>query len=366
MNIDEFCAQFGSNARNINDVMRQWQLEELDGLLRTLEDQHDQLIGSAVIVGDALHGGTLLDQIPRELKEAFANLMHEKADSYEQMRQILLHNVRADNGGFLSFDDRHVLGFISKLKGQIGENLFQHHVGSAAALAESGIQEGWDIAVKQADGLHQYVQVKLYDNPYGVIRHMLKVQQKVMDEKLLGVNHEVVKHVYFAVPEDIKDDVLRLAEKHPGLSSMMYDKSIPISSHGAADIVREGMSNVGPDQLGHFFHELLGGAIAAGSLHAIVNGFLWYNGSKEFSAAFASAAASTAISTTGIGMGLLAETLCHVTMLSGAVGIGSRLLLGRLARSRWSFAEFLEKSIAGAEARTVAVRQMFAPEPEIA
>ena len=102
---------------------------------------------------------------------------------------------------------------------------------------------------------------------------------------------------------------------------------------------------MGPDQLEHFFDELLGGAVAAGSLHALVNGFLWYKGSKEFSAAFASTAASTTLSTAGIGVGLIADTLCHAAVLSGAVGIGSRIFLSRLANSRWDFATFMEESI---------------------
>jgi len=116
------------------------------------------------------------------------------------------------------------------------------------------------------------------------------------------------------------------------------------------------MSNIGPDQLNHFFGELLCGAVAAGSLHAVVNGFLWYKGSKEFSAAFAGATASTAISTTGVGMGLAAEMLGHTVMLSSAVGIGTRLLLGRMARSRWNFAEFLERSISETDSRLAALQ----------
>lgn len=366
MNIDEFCAQYGDNARDIKDVMRSWQLEQLDGLLLTLGHQHDQLIAGSVIVGDALHGGTLLDQIPPELKAAFSNLMHEKADTYESMRQILLDHVQDDHGGFLSFDDRHVVGFISKLKGQIGENLFQQHVGGAAVLAESGSQEGWDVAVKQAEGLHEYIQVKLYDEPGGVIRHMLKVQQKVIEHQLTGIDHETVQHVYFAVPENIKSEVVRLAEKHDGLSDMIYEKSIPIDAHSAAGFVEEGMSNVGADQLSHFFDELLCGAVVAGSLHAVVNGFLWYKKSKEFSAAFADATASTAISSTGIGLGLLTETLCQGVMLSSAVGIGSRVLLGRIARSRWNFADFLDDSIAEADAQITTLRQLCAPLPATA
>lgn len=351
MRIDEFCIQHGGNTRNIRDVVRHWQLDEADAHLRTLSDQHEQFIGSAVIAGDALYGGTLLDQIPHEVKDAFAGLFREKAASYGEMRRILLDRLRSEHGNFLSFDDRHVVGFISKLKGQIGENLFQQHVGSAAKLARSGIQEGWDVAVQRADGLREYVQVKLYDQPYGVVRHMLKVQEKVINGELRGVDREVVGRVFFAVPADIREDVQRLAEKHDGLADMIYDKSIPIGSRDAADLVTEGMSNVGPDQLSHFFDELLRGAIAAGSLHAIVNGFLWYKGSKEFSAAFADTVANTAISTTGIGLGLLAETLCHTTLLSGAIGISSRLFIGRMARSRWNFAEFLAESIAETETR---------------
>ncbi len=345
MKIEDFCARFGSNSRNINEVTRQWQIDELDELLRTLSDEHGQLIDSAVIVGDALHGDGMLDQIPRGLHDAFFSLMKEKADTYEKMRQILRGNIQSSDGGFLSFDNPHVRGFISKIKGQIGENTFQRHVGTAAELAHSGSQEGWDVAVKQADGLHEYVQVKLYTDPHKVVAHMLKVQQKVLDGRLTGVDNEMIHRVYFAVPEDISEQVHRLADTHPGLSDMLYEKNIPISAHGAADFVTEGMSNVGPDELSHFFHELLGGAVAAGSLHAIVNGFLWYKGAKEFSDAFASAAASTTISAAGIGMGLVAETFFHTAMLSSGFGIGTRFFLGRVARSRWNFAEFLEESI---------------------
>ncbi len=351
MKIDEFCAHHGANVRNVNDVLRRWELTELDGSLRTLQDQHDQFIGTAVIVGDALHGDGMLDQIPRELKNAFTNLMQEKADSYNEMRRILVEHIRDENGRYLSLDSRQVVGFISKIKGQIGENLFQHHVGHGALLAKSAVQEGWDVSVPHADGL-QYVQVKLYSDAHGVVHHMLNVHEKVQAGSIMGVDGEPVKHIFFAVPEDIKGDLHRIvAEHHPDLQSMIHETSVPIDAHSGASIVREGMCNVGPHQLCHFFRQLLGGAVVAGSLHAAVNGFLWYKGAKEFSEAFASTLASTAISTTGIGIGLVVESFYHTAMLSSVVGIGSRVFLGRMARSRWNFAEFLEKTIAVDEAR---------------
>ena len=357
MNIETFRAQYGGNAHNIKEVMRQWQLIEIDGLLRTLRDQHDQLIGSAVIAADALHGDGMLDQIPSELRAAFVNLMHERADTYEEMRHVLLRTIQSNDGGFLSFDDNHVRGLINKLKGQIGENVFQQHVGSAAELAHSGSQEAWDVAVKQADGAYEYVQVKLYADPRDVVSHMIKVQEKVAHGWIDGCAGDTVHQIDFAVPADIAHRVNELKQHYAQLDSM-HVLTIPIDAHGAADFVKEGMSNVGPEQLGHFFHELLGGAVAAGSLHAIVNGFLWYKGSKEFSSAFAAAAASTTISTAGIGMGLFAETLCHTAILSGAVGIGGRVLLSRLARSRWNFAEFLQDSIAESKLRIASLRQL--------
>lgn len=201
MQIDEFCARYGENPRKIADILREWQLTELDTLLRTLDDQHDQLIGSAVIAGDALYGDGILDQIPQDLRDAFTNLMGEKADTYKKMRHILRSKIQSTSGGYLPFDDDHVRGFISKLQGQVGENIFQRHVGSAAELAESGSQEAWDVVVKHADGVNEYVQVKLYGDPQKVVHHMIEVQEKVANGLIEGCNHETVQQIDFAVTQ---------------------------------------------------------------------------------------------------------------------------------------------------------------------
>ncbi len=324
-------------------IVRQWQFEELNGLLESACLQHEDIAGGAVIMGDAIHGHSLLDQIPHELKSAFKELMGEKADTPKEMQHILLKHISAPAGGFRALDDRHVVGFVNKLKGQIGENQFRQHVGTAAALAPSKIQEAWDVSFDH-DGVRDYIQVKLHGNAHGVVRHMVKVHEKVL-HGLDGLHGEQVNHVYFAVPADIHDEVQRLVEHHDLSHVSVYHQTIPICPRGAADIVNEGMCNVGPDQLSHFFNELLCGALAAGSLHAVVNGFLWYKGSKEIAAAIAETVASTGISTVGIGVGLIAETLCHATAVSTGIGLCSRIFLGRVARSRWDFADFLEKSI---------------------
>ncbi len=194
----------------------------------------------------------------RALRDAFANLMHDKANSYGQMRQILLDHIRAGDGGFMALDDPRVVGFISKLKGQIGENVFTYHVGGAAALAESGSQEAWDVAVRQANGAFEYVQVKLYASPSDVVRQMLKVQDKIVNGCIHGCAGETVRQIDFAVPADIADRVNVLKDHFPQLDSL-HVLTIPINADHAASIVKEGMNNVGPEQLSHFFHELLGG-----------------------------------------------------------------------------------------------------------
>ena len=70
-------------------------------------------------------------------------------------------------------------GFISYIKGRIGENMFRQHVGHGATLTYSVIQEGWDVAVPHTDGV-QYIQIKLYSDPHGVVRHMLEVHRKML------------------------------------------------------------------------------------------------------------------------------------------------------------------------------------------
>lgn len=364
MKIEEFCSLYGEAVRDINSVTQDWHVTELQELVETACTHGRQggslhgAVGDAVVVGDALRGGTLLDQIPPPVQEAFASLMGVKPSNVPEMRSLLLSHLQTERGGFRSFSDPSVIGFVSKLKGQIGENLFTEHVGTAARLAASGSQEGWDVAVRQSDGAFQYVQVKLYESASGVVRHMQEVQQKVLSGALGGVDGEPVSKVFFAVPDDIRDDVVRLAAKHDGLADMVYDKSIPISARNAGSLVTEGMSNVGPDQLKHFFGQLLCGAVAAGTLHAVVNGFLWHKESKELSSAIADTVTDTFVSTAGIGIGLIAESLIQTTLMSGAIGIGARMFISRVTRSRWSFAEFLQKSLAETEAQIALLQQV--------
>jgi hypothetical protein len=362
MTIDEFCRLHSGFVRDIASVMQDWHIAEIDGLLdaackvggpaaaeTSVVEALRGAAGDAVIVGDALRGGALVDQIPKAVQDAFVNLMGHKADSLSEMRQVLLSHLKGADGSFRSFDDRAVMGFISKLKGQIGENLFRDHVGHAASLATSGSQEGWDVAVQHADGAYHYVQVKLYGSASGVVRHMLDVQQKALDGMLTGKGGEAVNKVFFAVPHDIRPDVLRLAGRHDGLAEMVYEKGVPISAKDASGLVTEGMASVGPERLTHFFSELLCGAVAAGALHAAVNGFLMYKESKELSAAVADTITDTLVSSAGIGIGLLAESLIHSALMSSAVGIGTRFFIGRVTRSRWDFAEFLENSLTETE-----------------
>jgi hypothetical protein len=352
MKIDEFCSVYGQDVRPIDAVCQQWTVCEIDRLLETLD--HD-FVGETVVIGDALHGDGIRDQIPKELHDAFVGLMNEKADNYGEMRKILANQIRDSDGTFLSLDDRRPLGFISKLKGQIGENEFRRHAGAAAQLAKSGSQEAWDVVITQPDGGHEYVQVKLYTNPNQVIAQMQEVHEKVAAGLIEGVDGETVEHINFAIPENIANEVQqRITDRFPELADIKLH-TIPLSAKGAAGFVEEGLNNVGPEQLEHLFNELLGGLLVAGSLHVLVNGFLWYKGAKEFSTAFEDVMANTALSAAGIGIGLLAETLTSAVPAAAVVAIGGRAVLSRFARSRWDFADFLEESIASSESQLAAL-----------
>jgi hypothetical protein len=355
MKIDEFCSAYGQNVRPIDVVCQQWTVCEIDRLLEKLD--HD-FVGETVVFGDALHGDGIRDQIPKELHDAFVGLMNEKANTYGEMRKILAQRIRDTDGSFLSLEDRRPLGFISKLKGQIGENEFRRHAGAVAQLAKSGSQEAWDVVVTQPDGAHEYVQVKLYANPNKVIAHMQAVQEKVAAGLIEGVDGETVEQINFAIPENIANEVhQRIADRFPELADIKLH-TIPLSAKAAAGFVEEGLNNVGPEQLEHLFDELIGGMIVAGSLHALVNGFLWYKGAKEFTTAFEDVIANTALSAAGIGIGLLAETLTSAVPVAAVVAIGGRAVVSRFARSRWNFADFLEESIESSESQVTALLKL--------
>ena len=354
MNIDEFCDRYGADVRQIESVADQWQATEIDSLLSKLEGD---VVGNATIVGDALYGDGLRDQIPVDLKDAFLKLMGHKAATYREMRQILSDKIHNSDGGFLSFDDRHVVGFANKLKGQIGENTFVKTVGSAAKLATSGSQEGWDVSIAETDGTHRYVQVKLYASHSAVVSKMREVHDKVANGLIEGCDGQAVTRIDFAVPEEIADRVRGLALKYPELEGIhLYE--IPKNAAEAAGIVEEGLAYVGPEQLSHLFDELLHGVVVGASLHALANGFLWYKGSKDFATAFADIAANTSLTTIGFGLGLAAEVMFDATMSASVLGIGGRIFLSRYARARWGFADFLEQSIIQSENQIAALERV--------
>lgn len=367
MSIAELAAAWPEPSRRIVDVLQEWQVTECSTLVREmgLLAAGDALATTA-IVGDALRGGSAFDniaRIPKPVQDAFEKLMKVRPGDYDRMRELLLEHVTVAGNGSLSFDESSVIGFINKLKGQIGENVFVEHVGSAAQLAQSGSQAGWDVAVRQSDGAFQYVQVKLYGDATGVVRHMKSVQQRLMDGVITGVDEQSIDHIYFAVPESIHADVQRLVGGDPRLASMLYETPVPIDSQQAAKLVQAGITNVSQSQLSQFFQQLLGGAAVAGSLHAAVNAFLWYKGSKEFADAVADTVADTAISTVGIAVGLAAECLCRTVVISSVVGIGARMLLGHVTRSRWDFGEFLEHSITETRSHIAHLHSCGVPQP---
>lgn len=228
--------------------------------------------GGAVVLGDALQGGSVADRIPPAVQEAFVAFMGKKADSLSEMRRVLFSQLRATDGGWRSFNDRAVMGFISKLKGQIGENIFVRHVGDAACLPTSRIQEGWGVAVRQAHGAYEYVQVKLYGSASGVVRHMLDVQEKALNGTLTGVGEETVSSVFFAVPNDISEDVIRLAGRHEGLADMIYERGVPISAKDASGLVTEGMASVGPERLTQLLRRV---AVRSRRRRSIARGCEW-------------------------------------------------------------------------------------------
>lgn len=187
---------------------------------------------------------------------------------------------------------------------------------------------------------------------------MHKVHEDVLNGSIIGVDGEIVERISFAVPGNIAADIQsHIAERCPELIDIKIH-TVSITAAAAGSIVEEGLSNIGPGELSHLFDELFCGTLAAASLHALANGFLWYKGSKDFSDAYVDTVANTSMSAAGVGIALLAETLSNSTPLSAAIAFGGRAVLSRFARSRWNFADFLEESIESSEVQVAALHRL--------
>lgn len=304
MNIQDFCSRFSSvSVIPAEQICDQWEKEK----------QIDDFLGMEVfagnVVADLLIGDGILDQISPQLRDGFAQLMKEKADSYDEIRQILLYKIGKG--------DASLLGIVNKIKGQIGENQFIKecaHNGIHAHLADLGNQEAWDVAVEKGNGITQYVQVKMYGDSSNVFNKIREVQEKLDAGTIFGQDGETIHSIDFAVPKDIADEV-----RHKVIESGININILPIemSADEAASIVQTGIENIGPESFEHFFGELLGSGLTTTALHAIVNGFLVYKGSKDMSAFWGDTLKSSAISLTGLTAGMGAEAVLNNIVLLG-------------------------------------------------
>ena len=279
MTVDEFASHpiLGRNPRLIAEVISEW---ELDGKL-VKDDPNGMATMLAILGVDAAIGDGLLNQISPELQEAMQSLMGDKADTYDEARQLIEQSLGRGNA---SFD-----GFVSKIKGQIGEDRFVAEY-PEYVLAISKNQEGVDALHYAADDLIA-TQIKMYANPDAVIHHMLTVRQKVANGLIVEGNH--VAQLNFAVPENIAESVRIKMLAHPELANISV---LPVKSTSdeLANVVRDAGDNV-KDPLGNLVGDVLESVSYMAALDALTNAYLVAKGRKSIADVFEEAAIKTPI-----------------------------------------------------------------------
>lgn len=271
MTADEFLSdhEYGRKPiRDIADVVKQW---DQDRGGKSCDDETGMATMLAVLGIDAMTGDGLLNEISPELVTSMSHLMGEKVDTYDEARQLITDKLAHGDAAFT--------GFVSKIKGQIGEDRFIHEYPDYA-LAMSKSQEAVDAVKPLGDGLVDAVQIKMYADPDAVIRHMLSVQSKV-DHGLL-VQGDIVGQLNFAVPANIADEVRTKAAAHPELSSIHI---LPVKStaEDVADVVRDAGYNI-DHPLQHLGGEIMSSVAFMVALDALTNAYLVAKGKKSIGA----------------------------------------------------------------------------------
>lgn len=296
--IQNFSERYGAKT-----LFARWMLE------KDISDFLGMQITGGVILADALIGDGMRDHISPELLSAFHSLMGAKAETADQVRDLLLEK--------LSSGDASVLGLINKIKGQVGENMFMEGAsmgGFSARLADAGNQEAWDCCISNSDGVAQYIQVKTYASADAVVAKMREVGEKVAAGKITD-RGEVVEQIGFAVPQDIHAEVVAKAAA-AGLADTPVI-SFDLSAQDAARVVQDGFDNVAYHGFGNFFSEFAGSALTGVALIMVVQGFLLYKGSSNNT--IKAVAQEAGIAAGGIGAALAAEGI----IAKGGLAVGS-------------------------------------------
>lgn len=336
MKIEEFSSLYFSNNCKSESIFECWDKEKrIDELLNSS-------IAPGIVLFDVLHGDGVLDQIKPELKKAFQDLMGDKADTYEEIRAVLLKKIE--------LGDKSVMGMINKILGQIGENEFVKEckkLGIDAQLADSGSQKGWDIKIHHDDGTFSYVQAKMYADPDTVLDKVKHLHHNLAYEPLIDGNHHITS-IDFAVPENIYDEVVKRAHES-GLYVHFY--SIPMSSEEGRKLAELGFgfSADASHALGNLFSELFGSVLRAASIYTLVNAFLLYKGAKNTEEFLHDTLVQTALSSTTLSVSMSVELILRNILNVGGIpsyplilgtSIITRAMLKRIA-NRQNYVDWL-------------------------
>lgn len=275
-------------------IFRRWILE------REVKDFLNLGVGGGVVLADVLLGHGVQDTISPQLLSAAQGLMPEKVASADQLAEILTERLMQG--------DLATQGFISLIKGRIGEEIFVEtatQAGFTAKLAELDNQEAWDVAALNADGVTQYYQVKTMASADEVVLHMQAVSDKV-SQGIIYDGDKVVDEVRFAVPDSIYAEVVEKASAK-GLDIPVV--KFQLTAQEAGQIVQDGFDNVAYWGLGNFFEQLAIGTLTAATLHTLVHAYLLHKGAAKAQNTLREISSQTALSATGIAAALGAESV---------------------------------------------------------
>jgi hypothetical protein len=256
--------------------------------------------------------------------------------------------VRATIREKLAGGDESVKGWINKIKGQIGEDLFLKEAGKGVRLADSGSQAGYDVIRSTGDEL-EFIQVKLRGKASEIIGEMKALQQRVVADKIISDDTgETVQDISWVVPKDIVDSVREIAQANPELADLTIS-SVGITAKEAADIVQRGVNAVGAVGLAdakNFMGNLTDGVTSAVAAQTALVGFLLWKGECEVKQAQEKLMDTAITSTAAFAAAQAAEQVVDTLVLGGplglVLGVATRQVVARTLSSRREFIHYNE------------------------
>ena len=256
MNIKQFCKKHGKKNQKISEIVKKWKTRD------SVEKFLDLTLAPSITMMDMLTGDGFMDFKPNPLTIEAMKIAKINCETPEEIKNYLTEKLLQG--------DESVQGAVNHLQGYAGEFQFENLSNGTIKLANSSNQEVVD-AMRETENGREFIQIKVYKDPDGVIEKIKEANEKIEDG-VLWDNSEGIGEIPITEPPvfAVNEDIYQAVKEHA--SSLGLPNKIESIGLTREDI-RESILNDFSEIKSEFFASCLAPVALSSGIQAF---FQWY------------------------------------------------------------------------------------------